>query len=200
MKIAVVGLQGAVSEHIEATKNAMENMGLRKGTVIRARIPEELKGANGIILPGGESTTIGKLALEKGLRSEIIKMAKKGLPVFGTCAGLVLMAKALKNDKSNSSKRLLGLLDITVNRNAFGTQKESFEKQVEVKGIGKVNGVFIRAPVIDKVNNPGIKVIAKLGSRIVGVEKGNLLGLSFHPELTEDTSVHEYFLGMCKTG
>jgi len=197
MKIAVVGLQGAVSEHIEATKKAMENLGI-EGTVIWARTSEELKDADGIILPGGESTTIGKLALEKGLRSEIIKLAKKGMPVLGTCAGLVLMAKALKNDKGNSSKRLLGLLGIMVNRNAFGTQVDSFEEEVEVKGIGRVNGIFIRAPVIEKVNDPKIKVIAKLGGRIVGVEKGNLIALSFHPELTEDTSVHEYFLGMCK--
>ena len=194
MKIAVVGLQGAVEEHIDAVEKAMRKAQIL-GHVIWVRTIADLKDADGIILPGGESTTIGKLALKNKMHKEIIKLAKKGIPIMGTCAGAILLAKKLGNDKSNSDKRLLNLLDIGVERNAYGRQKDSFEAEVNVKGIGKVNGIFIRAPKFRNLD--GATALAMLGKDIVGVEKGNIIALAFHPELTDDLRIHKYFLQKC---
>jgi len=195
IKIAVIGLQGDVGEHIAATNAAMKKLKL-DGTAIWARNIGEVKGASGIILPGGESTTIGKLALANGIREEIIKLAHKGIPILTTCAGTILLSKKAANDKSNESARLLKLLDIEVDRNAFGTQRDSFEAEIDFQGIGKFNAIFIRAPIITKINDDS-KIIAKFENKIAGIEKGNIIAVCFHPELADDTRIHEYFLKKC---
>lgn len=196
LRIGVVGLQGDVSEHIEAVRRAMQKMGIQ-GEVLWVREPGQLEGLDGLIIPGGESTTIGRLLLTSGMFEEIKRRAREGMPIMGTCAGLIVLAKEGDEQIRRTGQPLLGLMDIKVIRNAFGRQRESFEVDLEIPEFGgTLRCVFIRAPVIEKVWGE-TRILAKFGDRIVAAREGNLLALSFHPELTEDTAVHEYFLKMC---
>lgn len=156
---------------------------------------EHLELVDGLVLPGGESTTIGKLMAATGLLGAIKNAGARGLPVFGTCAGLILMARAAGDGAEN----LLGLMDISVSRNAYGRQNESFEAQLEVDLGGRrlMNGVFIRAPIINEVGS-SVRVLAKYRDHPVMVTEGPFLGCAFHPELTDDTGVHRYFLEMVR--
>ncbi|MBE5712844.1 MAG: pyridoxal 5'-phosphate synthase glutaminase subunit PdxT, partial [Ruminococcaceae bacterium] len=147
----------------------------------------------GLILPGGESTTMGKLLKELDIFDTLQKKIADGLPVYGTCAGMILLANNLSNDKNV----YFGTMDITVKRNAYGRQLGSFETVSDVKGIGEVPMVFIRAPYIESVGE-GVDVLATVNGNIVAARQGNQLATSFHPELTDDTSVHQYFLDMIK--
>lgn len=186
MKIGVIGVQGAVSEHIEAV-NA-----IRPGSAFWMRAPEEV---DGFIIPGGESTTITNLMKSTGLW-DFVKSS--GKPIMGTCAGLVILAKEGARDAEKTGQELMGLLNCKVNRNAFGGQRESFEAELDVDFLDEpFSGVFIRAPVVEEVY-PGCKVICKFEDKIVGVEQENVLGLSFHPELAGDLRIHEYFLDKIK--
>ena len=190
MEVGVLALQGAFREHRKLLKDCgMASREIRK--------PEQLEGIDGLIIPGGESTTIGKLMVEFGLMEPVKDMALKGLPVFGTCAGLVLMAK----DIQGSNQPRLGLMDVEVVRNGFGRQVESFEADLEISALGMLpfHGVFIRAPYIEKVS-PNIGILASLEDKIVFARQGNFLVCSFHPELTDDTRVHHYFLEMVQEG
>ncbi len=193
VKVGVIGLQGDVSEHIEASKRALENLGV-SGEVIWLRKPEQLEDISAIIIPGGESTTISRLMVKNGLLEPVKKLGEEGLPIMGTCAGLIMLSKEVIG--ATPEQQFLELLDVKVNRNAYGRQVDSFEAPINLAFSNEpFTGVFIRAPRIVEILSDRIKPTAWLGDRIVGVEQDNLIGLEFHPELTEDTRVHEYFLG-----
>jgi len=187
MKIGVLSLQGDFREHIEMLKKCSVN-------AVEVRLPEDLKGVDGLIIPGGESTAIGKLMQQYGLDREIIKKHNKGMAIYGTCAGAILLSK----DIVGSSQPRLNLLDVSIKRNDYGRQADSFESELNIDGIGKFNGIFIRAPVIEKVNN-GAKILAKLNDRPVLIQDKNILASTFHPELTGDKRVHEYFIKIVKS-
>lgn len=186
MKIGVLAAQGAFIEHIAH---------LRKLRVeaTEIRLPEELDDIDGLILPGGESTTICKLIADYKLRDRLEKMARSGFPIFGTCAGMILLAKDVADANGVQS---LGAMSMTVRRNAFGRQTDSFETDLSIPALGKkpFHAVFIRAPLIENVHN-GVEVLASLtDGTIVAARQKNLLALSFHPELTEDLRFHQYFV------
>ncbi|WP_297090071.1 pyridoxal 5'-phosphate synthase glutaminase subunit PdxT [Thermococcus sp.] len=192
VKVGVVGLQGDVSEHIDAARRALENLGVT-GEVVWLRKPGQLDGISAIIIPGGESTTISRLMVKNGLLEPVRKLGEEGVPIMGTCAGLIMLSKEVMG--ATPGQRFLGLLDVKVNRNAYGRQVDSFEAPIKLAFSDEpFPGVFIRAPRIVEILSDGVRPIAWLGDRVVGVEAGNVIGLEFHPELTEDTRVHEYFL------
>jgi len=185
MKIGVLASQGAFAEHI-AILNRLEV------EAVPVRLPRELAGLDGLIIPGGESTSIRQLMLDYNLFDQIRDLAKNGLPTLGTCAGMVLLA----NQTSDSGVETLGVMDITVRRNAFGRQKESFETDLLIPVLGEkpFPGVFIRAPIIEQVNS-GVEILAKLtDGTSVAARQGKLLASAFHPELTDDLRFHQYFL------
>ncbi|MEK4045780.1 pyridoxal 5'-phosphate synthase glutaminase subunit PdxT [Paenibacillus sp. FSL H8-0048] len=185
MRIGVLALQGAVTEHIVS----IEKTGAQGLPIKRI---EELDGVEGLIIPGGESTTIGKLMRKYGFIEAIRDFAGQGKPIFGTCAGMIVLAKRIAGDEAGH----LELMDITVARNAFGRQRESFECDLQVKGIAEpVRAVFIRAPLIEEVG-PDVEVLTLYKDEIVTARQGNLLACSFHPELTDDYRLHQYFAGM----
>lgn len=179
MKIGVLALQGAVAEH----ERMLEAVGCEP---VRVRRPEHLAGLSGLIIPGGESTTIGMLMEEYGL---LAHLQDGHLPIFGTCAGAILLAK----DIVGSSQPRLGLMDVRILRNAFGRQRESFETDLDVVGIGRIHAVFIRAPYVESVGE-GVDVLARLGDKIVLWRQGPFLASSFHPELSGDPTLHRYFV------
>lgn len=189
MKIGIVGFQGDVSEHADILRSISKKTN-QEIEVVNVRKKEQLKGLDGLIIPGGESTTIYKLLKTYSLFDEIREMGKNGFPVMGTCAGLILISSVTNDPRVEG----LGLIDAEVERNAYGRQINSFMEEISIKGIGKYMAVFIRAPAI---SDPGTaEVLAEHEGKIVMVRKGNVLGLAFHPELTKDTRVHEYFLMM----
>lgn len=197
LRVGVLAVQGAVSEHLDALRRA----GARLGVDVEAvpvRRPEELAAVQGLILPGGESTTISRLLRSGGLQDELVRRSRAGeLAVFGTCAGLVLLSSRARHDVEDKDVQLLGLLDAEVDRNAFGRQRESFEDELEVAGVGSVPAVFIRAPVLSAMWGE-TRELARTPRGIVAARKGSVLGTSFHPELTPDTRMHEAFLEMCQ--
>lgn len=185
MKIGVLAAQGAFAEHIAAL-NKLD------AAAVPVRLPAELEGVVGLIIPGGESTTIGHLMSSYDLANEITRLARQGMPIFGTCAGMILMARQI----SGNSARSLGLMDITVTRNAFGRQVNSFETDLQIPALGKkpFPGVFIRAPRIENCAE-NVEVLARLSDgTIVAARQRNLIVTAFHPELTDDLRFHRYFL------
>jgi 5'-phosphate synthase pdxT subunit len=193
LRIGVIGLQGDVEEHIHAFQRAFDALGL-KGEAIWARRPPDLENVDGIALPGGESTTISKLLTTFKLRDIVKERADEGAPILGTCAGCVLLAKKGDILVERTRTELLGLMDMAIDRNAFGPQRESFEAPVKIDGIEGYPGVFIRAPLITEVWGD-CKVIGTFDGKIVLAEQRNLLAASFHPELTTDTRFYELFFG-----
>jgi pyridoxal 5'-phosphate synthase pdxT subunit len=193
MKVGVLDVQGDVKEHVSATRRACENLGL-KAEVVEVRTPGKIRSVSALIIPGGESTTVGRL-ITKYRMDEAIKSAAANVPVFGTCAGMVMLAK--EGGGLKGGQPLLGLMDAKVVRNAYGRQRDSFEADlgIPVLGTGKFHGVFIRAPALEKVWGD-CSALCRHGGRIVLARQGNLLAAAFHPELTDDTRLHEYFLGM----
>jgi len=194
LKIGVVAVQGAVSEHIEVLKRAMRELKI-DGNAVYVRTVKDLDDISGLVIPGGESTTINKLMLTTGMYERIIELAKKGLPILGTCAGTILLAKEGDNQVKKSDTKLLGLMDMKILRNAYGRQVNSFEVDVNIPEIGSkpFRAVFIRAPTIEKVWDD-TKVWTKYQDTIIGVKKENILALTFHPELSDDLRIHEYFI------
>ena len=182
-KVGVLALQGDVREHVEIlTKLGAEP--------VEVRSIGDLEGLDGLIVPGGESTTIGKQMVESGLLDGVRSFFYKGGPVWGTCAGMVLAASATTGKR----QPLLGLMNALVERNGFGRQVHSFETELEVEGFEEpFTGVFIRAPFFEDVG-PGVEVLSRLGERIVAARGENILVTAFHPELTDDPRFHEYFL------
>ena len=185
MRVGVLALQGSFAEHAEALRRA-------SASPVLVKLPEHLEGIAGLIIPGGESTTIGKLLVLSGLLEPLRAAVKQGMPVYGTCAGMILLAR----DIGGMDQPLIGVMDITVRRNAFGRQLDSFEESLTVPALGDAPfpGVFIRAPLIEKTGR-GVTVLATLtDGRVVAARQGRLLATAFHPELTEDGRVHRYFL------
>lgn len=194
MKVGVLALQGAVSEHVEVLNKAMKKIKIN-GNTVYVRNAKDLDDVSGLVIPGGESTTINRLMLTTGMHEKIIELAKKGLPILGTCAGTILLAKEGDEQVKQTNTKLLGLMDMKVLRNAYGRQVDSFEVDVNIPEIGSkpFRTVFIRAPTIEKIWGD-TKVWIKHQDNIIGVKKGNILALTFHPELSDDLRIHEYFL------
>ncbi|SFB60280.1 5'-phosphate synthase pdxT subunit [Cohnella sp. OV330] len=187
MKIGVLALQGAVAEHIRSIE-------LAGGEGVAVKRTEQLEEIDGLIIPGGESTTIGKLMRKYGFIEAVRGYAAAGKPVFGTCAGLIVLAERLTGDEEPH----LQLMDITVARNAFGRQRESFETDLPVKGIeSPLRAVFIRAPLITEVG-PNVEVLSVYKDEIVTARQGHLLAASYHPELTDDYRLHGLFIDMAR--
>ncbi|WP_279118395.1 pyridoxal 5'-phosphate synthase glutaminase subunit PdxT [Fusobacterium varium] len=187
MKIGILALQGAFLEH----KNILDYLKIDNCLV---KTKEQLEDIDGIILPGGESTAMGKLLRDFNILEPLKEKIKNGLPVFGTCSGMILLAEKL----SNSETVHLGVMGIEVKRNAYGRQLGSFEIEEDFKGINKkVKMVFIRAPYVENIKE-GVEILATVNGNITAVREKNMLAVSFHPELTNDTSVHEYFLDIIK--
>jgi len=186
MKVGVLASQGAFVEHIAA----LHQLGVEASPI---RLPHQLRELDGLIIPGGESTSISRLMLDYALADEIRNLAKNGLPVFGTCAGMILLANGISDQ---GDVEPLALMHITVRRNAFGRQKESFETELSIPVLGEkpFPGVFIRAPAIEQVNS-GVEILASLADgTTVAARQGRLLASAFHPELTDDLRFHQYFL------
>lgn len=192
--VGVLALQGDVREH----RDMLERAGARTTAVRR---PAELAELDGIVVPGGESTTIDRLARTFGMFDPLRKALRDGLPAFGTCAGMIMLADHLEN--AHADQQTLGGLDVVVRRNAFGRQVDSFEAELDVVGLGTpFHAVFIRAPWVEKVGS-GVEVVARVASgeavgRIVAVRQANLLATSFHPEITGDHRMHALFVGMVR--
>jgi len=185
MRIGVLASQGAFAEHIAI----LHQLGVE---AVPVRLPRELVSLDGLIIPGGESTSISKLILSYNLMDKMRNLAENGLPILGTCAGMILLA----NKVSDSNVEPLGVMDITVRRNAFGRQKDSFEAELLIPVLGEKRfpGIFIRAPVIEQANS-GVEILARLtDDTIVAARQGRLLVSAFHPELTSDLRFHQYFL------
>ena len=181
-KIGVLALQGDFKEHIDMLKNC-------KVAAEEVRLPRDLQNIDGLIIPGGESTTIGKLMCQNKLDQEIIKKHNQGMAIYGTCAGAILLSKSI----SGSSQPRLNLLDISVVRNEYGRKIDSFETELDIDKIGKFKGIFIRAPVIGKTGKK-IKILSRLRNNPVFIQQDNIIASTFHPELTDDNRIHNYFL------
>jgi pyridoxal 5'-phosphate synthase pdxT subunit len=190
-KIGVIALQGAFIEHEVLLAQA-------GAEPVEVRLPQDLNGLAGLIIPGGESTSIGKVARRWGLLEPLRCFAQSGKPVWGTCAGMILMAKEVTDRGVDQPG--LEVMDVTVRRNAFGRQVDSFEVDLPVAALGKAcHAVFIRAPLIERVGE-GVEILAALeDGTVVAARQGNLLVTSFHPELTRDDIFHRYFLEMAKS-
>lgn len=189
MKIGVLALQGAFREHVDMLRALNVN-------AVEVRLPEQLDDLDGLIIPGGESTTIGKIATQYGLIEPIREMVKQGKPVWGTCAGMIVLAKSV-----GMKQPLVGVMDVQVKRNAFGRQVDSFETELKIPAINNgdaspFHAIFIRAPLMESVGD-NVQVLATLeDGTIVAARQGNLLATSFHPELTHDPRFHKYFISM----
>ena len=194
ISIGVIGIQGAVSEHVAMMMQACSDASVN-ATVFAVKDKKELKDLQGIIVPGGESTTISRFLQSHDLVDEIHTRAMDGSSaIMGTCAGCVLLSKTIVDNETNVIP--LGLLDMEVKRNAYGRQRESFEQGVAIKGWEEpFPAVFIRAPVITRTRG-SCHILAQLDSNIIMVEQENILALTFHPELTRDTRIHQYFLSL----
>lgn len=184
--IGVLALQGAVREHIYQ----INAIGAEGKAIKWAR---ELDEVDGLIIPGGESTTIGKLMVEYGFVEAIRNFHEAGKPIYGTCAGMILLAKKI----TEGDQPLLALMDIEARRNAFGRQRESFEADLDIKGVGSYRAVFIRAPWIERIGE-SVDLMAEIDGAKVMARQGSLLVSAFHPELTGDNRIHSYFLEMVK--
>jgi len=197
--VGVLAIQGDVHENITSTEAALEELGI-EGRVVGVKTGEDISKLDGLIIPGGESTTIGQLSLMNSSLKVIKEKIEHGMPVLGICAGMIMLSKTA-NDRvvGKTEQPLLDLLDITLERNSFGRQKESFETDISLDSINiqKFNGIFIRAPSISDVGS-GVEVLAKFNEKIIAIKKGNIIGVAFHPELTKDISLHKYFINLIK--
>jgi 5'-phosphate synthase pdxT subunit len=197
LRIGVLGIQGDLEEHVSSVRRALDEEKL-KGEAVLVRTPQEVDSIDGVIIPGGESTTIGALSIINGTMSRLSKRLGEGLPALGTCAGLILLSKRAEDRVVGPTNQpLIGSLDIQINRNAFGRQRESFETELLIPKIGEspFRGVFIRAPLITSVGRQ-TDVLCRINEGIVAVQQGNIIGTCFHPELSGDTRLHRYFLSL----
>ena len=190
MKIGILALQGAFAEH----ERVLERLGVEN---VELRNLEDFqkyqKELSGLILPGGESTTMGKLLRDQDMLIPIREAILSGLPAFGTCAGLILLAKKITSQEESH----LGTMDMVVERNAYGRQLGSFYTEAECKGVGQIPMTFIRGPIISSVGED-VEILARVDNQIVAAQEKNMLVTSFHPELTDDVRLHQYFINMCK--
>lgn len=194
INIGVIGIQGAISEHIDTMKKSLKEKKI-KGKVKQIKNKSQLDEIQGLIIPGGESTTISRIIYSSGLYDKIKnKIKNNDLAVMGTCAGCVILSSKITNNKKDV--KILKVMDIQVQRNFFGRQKQSFERKLKIKGFEKpFNAVFIRAPAITKIGDK-CKILSKIDKYIVMTRQDKILALSFHPELTNDLRIHNYFLDM----
>ncbi|HZY93277.1 MAG TPA: pyridoxal 5'-phosphate synthase glutaminase subunit PdxT [Candidatus Bathyarchaeia archaeon] len=195
LNIGVLGVQGDIEEHEAALKLAYRNLGL-DGKVTWLKTSPQAENVQGLVVPGGESTAIGRLAEDNAVLQTLRGRIEKGLPTLGTCAGIIMLAEEVHDrTMDETNQHLLGGLDVTVERNAFGRQRESFEANLSIPVLGSnpFRGVFIRAPIVKQVS-PKVEVLSKLEDRIVAIKQGNIVGTSFHPELSRDNRLHEYFV------
>jgi pyridoxal 5'-phosphate synthase pdxT subunit len=194
LRVGVATVQGDFGEHIDVTRRALDRIG-RSGHVVPLRTREDARAVDAAILPGGESTTISKLLVRTGAM-EVLRerVRREDFPILGTCAGAILLAKEGDNQVARTATELIGVMDMAVDRNAFGRQRESFETDLKLDGFSQpIHAVFIRAPAITRVWG-GVRVLARFEDRIVAAAEGRRLALAFHPELTGDTRIHEHFL------
>ncbi len=195
MRIGIIAIQGNVEEHIYSLQFALHQYRFR-ADILKVKHKGIIPDCQALIIPGGESTTLGRLMEHEGIASEIREAARSGIPVMGTCAGLVLLAKHGDEQVKRTKQSLLELMDIQVNRNAFGRQRESFESLIEFNGFTKpFRAIFIRAPCITGYGID-VEVLARYNDAIIAARQKNLLALAFHPELTDDYRIHHYFLAM----
>jgi len=197
LNIGVLSIQGDIKENLLSLKSAIDELGI-DGKVTDVKTPEEISQLDGLIIPGGESTTIGQLSLVNGSLKILKEKIENGMPVLGICAGMILLSKTADDRViGKTDQPLLDILDIKLERNSFGRQKESFEADISLDSIDipKFNGVFIRAPSVSDVGS-GVEILSKFNDRIIAVKKGNVIGTAFHPELTHDSSLHKYFVNL----
>jgi pyridoxal 5'-phosphate synthase pdxT subunit len=196
IKVGVLGIQGDIEENILSTDEALKKLNLR-GTVESVRYSESIAELDGLILPGGESTVIGNLLSIQGKVFQTIeKKIKEGMPVLGTCAGLIMLSKRTYDKVVGETKqKLFGMLDVVIERNAFGRQHESFEVDLKIPVLGNepFRGIFIRSPIVNNVGE-SVTILTKLNDKIVAVKQNNIIGTSFHPELSTDRRLHELFI------
>jgi 5'-phosphate synthase pdxT subunit len=186
--VGVLAIQGDVREHLRALA----------GCQVRARPvrrPEELASVDALVIPGGESTTMSKLAVEFGLLEPVRDRLKTGMPAYGSCAGMIMLAGEVLDGRPD--QQTFGGIDMTVRRNAFGRQVDSFESETDIEGVGRMRTVFIRAPWVERVG-PGVAVLGRAAGRIVAVRQGSLLATAFHPELTGDLRMHRSFVDLVR--
>ncbi len=194
-----MAIQGDVQENILSTQKAFEDLGI-DGTVTDVKTADDVKNLDGLIIPGGESTTIGQLSLVNSSLRVIKEKIERGMPVFGICAGMILLSKTADDRVvGKTNQPLLDLLAVKLERNSFGRQRESFEAEITMDSINipRFRGIFIRAPSISEIDSD-IEVLSKFNEKIVAIKKGNIIATSFHPELTKDISLHKYFINLVK--
>jgi pyridoxal 5'-phosphate synthase pdxT subunit len=195
--IGVLGLQGDIEENVAATSQALQELQIN-GSIDMVRYPEEIEKIDGLILPGGESTVQSTLVAIQRSLPVIKKRISEGMPVLGTCAGMIMLSKrAYDRIVGDTKQKLIGNLDVVIERNAFGRQNDSFEADLSLDMLGKepFKGVFIRAPAVSEIGKD-VEVIGKLNNRIVAVKQKNIIGTAFHPELSGDSRMHRHLINM----
>ena len=197
--VGILALQGDVTENFMATMAALHDAGM-DATVSQVKTPDQISKLDGLIIPGGESTMMGQLSMVNGAMNALNEIINGGTPVFGICAGMILLSKNSKDRVMGSTEQpLLDMLDVEIERNSFGRQKDSFQAEISLDpiGISSFQGVFIRAPAI-LTSGSNVEVLSKFNEKIIAVKQGNILATSFHPELTQDVSLHKHFVEMIK--
>ena len=197
--VGILALQGDVTENFMATMAALHDAGM-DATVSQVKTPDQISKLDGLIIPGGESTMMGQLSMVNGAMNALKEIINGGTPVFGICAGMILLSKNSKDRVMGSTEQpLLDMLDVEIERNSFGRQKDSFQAEISLDpiGISSFQGVFIRAPAI-LTSGSDVTVLSKFNEKIIAVKQGNILATSFHPELTQDVSLHKHFVEMIK--
>jgi 5'-phosphate synthase pdxT subunit len=200
LNFGVLSIQGDVLENILSVKAAIDALDI-DGTVTGVRTPDEISKVDGLVIPGGESTTIGQLSMVNGSLTVLKDKIEQGMPVLGICAGMIMLSKTVQDKVVGKiDQPLLDILDIKLERNSFGRQRESFESDISLNSIGipSFNGVFIRAPSISDVGSD-VEILSKFNEKIIAVKKNNIIGVAFHPELTSDISLHKYFVNLTNT-
>ena len=199
LDIGILALQGDVAENLMSTMEAMNELGI-DGSVSQVKTPDQISALDGLIIPGGESTMMGQLSITNGAMNSLKEKIESGMPVFGICAGMILLAKNSKDRVLGATEQpLLDALDVEIERNSFGRQKDSFEAEISLEPIDipSFQGVFIRAPAVLRTGS-GVETLGKFNEKIIAVKQGNILATSFHPELTRDVSLHKQFVKMVK--
>ena len=197
--VGILALQGDVTENFMATMAALHDAGM-DATVSQVKTPDQISKLDGLIIPGGESTMMGQLSMVNGAMNALKELIDGGTPVFGICAGMILLSKNSKDRVMGSTEQpLLDMLDVEIERNSFGRQKDSFQAEISLDpiGISSFQGVFIRAPAI-LTSGSNVEVLSKFNEKIIAVKQSNILATSFHPELTQDISLHKHFVEMIK--
>ncbi len=197
LNVGILSIQGDVQENFLSTKAAFDELGI-DGNITQVKTPDEISKLDGLIIPGGESTTIGQLSLVNGALKVLKEKIENGMPVLGICAGMIMLSKTADDRVvGKTDQALLNILDIKLQRNSFGRQQDSFESNISMDSIGipKFNGIFIRAPSVSDVGSD-VEILSKFNEQIIAVKKGNVIGTSFHPELTTDVSLHKYFVNL----